>query len=284
MKKKTLTQVPLKVSVHVRYLYQEKDIREKELLKMYPKLSKVTIYRRTKKPVADKTVNKRNHNHGRPRKISPRDKRLILYQIALLREQYGFFTIKRLTVSAGVRKDVSDETVRRVLRRTGYQFLHSRKKSLLKKVDLKKRRKFARKVTKILSHKFWEEGISFYIDAAGFQHKYKPHHVVRSIRTMAWRLKNDGLHRGLGRKITIFHWQFIKKVLFYANSMKTKLMETCSQILPKHNFKKLSVDAGFQKAKGFLKMDILYKTVKRQDKFWIQLKRSNLAYSSFTRF
>ena len=178
MKKKTLTQVPLEVSVHLRYLYQEKDIREKEILKTYPKLSKATIYRRTKKPVADKTVDKRNHNHGRPREISPRDKRLILCQIALLREQYGFFTIKRLRVCAGVRKDESDKTVRHVLHRTGYQFSHSRKKSLLKKVDLKKRRKFSRKVTKILIHKFWEEGISFYIDAAGFQHKYKPHDVV----------------------------------------------------------------------------------------------------------
>ena len=45
-------------------------------------------------------------------------------------------------------------------------------------------------------------------------------------------------------------------------------METCSQISSKHSLKKLSVDAGFQKAKVFFKMDVLYKTVKRQDKFW----------------
>ena len=89
---------------------------------------------------------------------------------------------------------------------------------------------------------------------------------------------------GSGGRLPYFTVAIYQKVLFYANSMKTKLMETCSQILSKHNFKKLSVDAGLQKAKGFLKMDILYKTVKRQDKLWIQLKRSNLAYSSFTRF
>ena len=41
--------------------------------------------------------------------------------------------------------------------------------------------------------------------------------------------------------------------------------------LTKHTFKKLSVDARFQKAKGFFKMDVLYKTVKKQDKLWIQL-------------
>ena len=100
-------------------------------------------------------------------KISPRGKCLILHQIPILREQYGSFTIKRLRVSIRVRKVVSDETVGRVLRGAGYQFLRSRKKGLLEKDNLKKRRKFARKITKILTDKFWEEGISFYIDAAG---------------------------------------------------------------------------------------------------------------------
>ena len=44
MKKKTLTHVLLEVSVHLRYLYQDKGIRGKERLRMYPKLSKATIY------------------------------------------------------------------------------------------------------------------------------------------------------------------------------------------------------------------------------------------------
>ena len=155
-------------------MYQDKGIRGKELLNRYPKLSKATKKDETcdtkpaKKPVADKTVDKRKHNHGRPRKISPRNKRLILHQIPILQEQYGSFTIKRLRVSPGIRKDVSGETVRRVLRGAGYRFLHSRKKGILKKDGLKKRRKFARKVTKMLTDKFWEEGISNYIDAAGF--------------------------------------------------------------------------------------------------------------------
>ena len=79
---------------------------------------------------------------------------------------------------------MSHETVRRILRSAGYRFLHSRRKSLLKKEYLKKRRKFSRKVTKMLTDKFLEEGISFYIDAAGFQHKYNPHDEARSIRTL----------------------------------------------------------------------------------------------------
>ena len=104
------------------------------------------------------------------------------------------FSIKRLKVSAAVKKDVSDEIVRRVLRGVGCRFLHSRKKGLLEKDDLKKRQKFARKITKMLTNKFWEEGISFYVDAAGFRHKCNPHDEVRSLRTMVWRLKNEGLH------------------------------------------------------------------------------------------
>ena len=74
------------------------------------------------------------------------------------------------------------------------RLLHSRKKSLLKKDDLKKRRKFPRKVATMLTDKFWEEGISYYIDAAKFQHNYNPHDETQSIQTMSWRLKIEGLH------------------------------------------------------------------------------------------
>ena len=79
--------------------------------------------------------------------------------------------------------------MKRVLRGAGYRFLHSRKKDLLKNSDLKKRR-----WKKKLTDKFWEEGIWFYIDAAGFQSKCKPHDGKRPIQAMAWRLENEGLH------------------------------------------------------------------------------------------
>ena len=99
------------------------------------------------------------------------------------------FTIKRLRVSTGVRKYLSDETVRRILHGAGYRFLHYRKKGSLKKDDLKKRCKFSRKVTKMLNDKFWEVGISFYIDAVVFQHKCNLHDKAWSTRIMAWRIK-----------------------------------------------------------------------------------------------
>ena len=112
-------------------------MRGKELLKMHPKLSKATIYCHAKKPVADKTIDNRKYNHGRPRKISTQDKGIVLRQIPILVEQYE--SIKQLRVSAGIRKDLSAETVRRVFG-VGYRFLHSRKMSLLKKDDLKRMR------------------------------------------------------------------------------------------------------------------------------------------------
>ena len=83
MKKKTLTQVPLEVSVHLRYLYQDKCIREKQILKMYPKLSKAIIYGHAKEPAVDQFVDKRKRNHDKPRKISPRGKHLVLRQICI---------------------------------------------------------------------------------------------------------------------------------------------------------------------------------------------------------
>ena len=97
---------------------------------MYTKLSKATTYGHAKKPVAEKTV-----DHGRPRKISSRHKGLIFLQIPILRQQYGSFTISPLRDSAEVMNDLSGETVSRA----SYQFLHSRKKGLLKRTIIKER-------------------------------------------------------------------------------------------------------------------------------------------------
>ena len=48
---------------------------------MYPKISKATIYRHAKKVLADKTVDKRKHNNGRPRKVSSWDKSFTMRQV-----------------------------------------------------------------------------------------------------------------------------------------------------------------------------------------------------------
>ena len=92
----------------------------------------------------------------------------------------------------------------------------------------------------MLIDKFWQEGISLCIDASGFQHKYNPHDETRSIRTMAWRLKNEGFHPqctakgyhvGPGGRVAHFIVVIAhQEVLFYVNSINVKLM-TSSQNL-----------------------------------------------------
>ena len=52
----------------------------------------------------------------------------------------------------------------------------------------------------MLIDKFWEEDISFYIDAAGFQYKHNPHDEVQSMQTVTWQLKNEGLHSDFSAK------------------------------------------------------------------------------------
>ena len=57
-------------------------------------------------------------------------------------------------------------------------------------------------------------------------------------------------------------WRYQIKKVFYVNSMIVKLMQACSQISSKHTFKKLSVNAEFQKTKGFFKMDVVQNSKK----------------------
>ena len=64
-----------------------------------------------KKSIDDTVIDKRVSNKGRPAKLTPQDKRNILCQVEILRQDYGYFMVKRLQIFAGVSTDVSDETV-----------------------------------------------------------------------------------------------------------------------------------------------------------------------------
>ena len=200
--------------MHIRYLYHDLGLKGKDLLKKYPQYSKASIYRHAKKPIGEKRDCRiKNPKAGRPPKLTPRDIRSLERQIKVLRETTGYFAIKTLRTAAGIRTDVSDETVRRALRSMGYSFLHSRKKGLLKPGDLKKRLQYARKVKRILSKEIWTKGIAFYLDGVGFQHKYNPFEEAISSKTMAWRKRNEGLsqhctakgsHVGSGGRVAHF--------------------------------------------------------------------------------
>ena len=208
-----LTKIPLPVSIRIRYLFQDKGVRGKELIKLFPKYSRRSIYRHASKPIDAVEEDKRKQNTGRPRKLSKRDERAIIREIPRLRESVGSFTTKRLRVAAGIGKRVCDETVRRTLKGADYGYYHSRKKGLLKKKDLRDRIKFSKKVKKVMAENIWTEGVAFYFDGASFQHKYNPFDEARSTRTMAWRKKNEGLdinctakgsHVGSGGRVAHF--------------------------------------------------------------------------------
>ena len=71
---------------------------------------------------------------------------------------------------SGLSDKVCDETVRNLLKKKAYKFLHSKKKGLLKPKDLKERLKFSRKIKGIFKKNIWTDGISFYLDGLGYQH------------------------------------------------------------------------------------------------------------------
>ena len=188
-KQRKLNRVPLQYSIHWRYLKQDQGKYWYEIQKLpaYRKYSKATICRHMIKPIADIVIDKRKQNKGRPPKFSERDRRNILRQAEILRNDYGYFTSKRLKVFAGIDPSISVEAVRRVLRAAKFKYCHSRKKGVMSRKDLQMRLAFAKVVRARLSPTIWTEGIAFYLDGVGFTHKYNPHDQALAPRTMAWR-------------------------------------------------------------------------------------------------
>ena len=73
--------VPLEVSIHLRYHYQQQNLSGTELCKKYLMYSTASIYRHAKKPVhAEEHYDKRGLNKGRPHKLTKRDHRALRYQ------------------------------------------------------------------------------------------------------------------------------------------------------------------------------------------------------------
>ena len=97
----------------------------------------------------------------------------------------GNFCVKRVMVKAGIPPSISEETVRRVLRKAGLKWARVQRKGILTKNDLKLRLKFVRKVHRKLPANFWEEGVRFYLDGASFTHKKNPFDQARAPRAMA---------------------------------------------------------------------------------------------------
>ena len=186
--------VPVKTSLYMRYLFQDKGMKGKHLLQTFPNYSKSTIYRHVQLPIdAGDQQDKRKCNKGRPRKLTAREERNLVRELQKLRATVGAFSAARLRTAAGISPEVSVWTIRRALKRHGYSYLHSRKKGLLTARDLRRRYQFACKIKRLLPSNFWERGVSFYFDATSFVHKTNPFDQARATKTMAWRKKGEGL-------------------------------------------------------------------------------------------
>ena len=171
----------------MRYLFEDKGVRGRQLLEKFPNYSKATVYRHAKLPISNlNRQDKRKYNKGRPRKLTARADRKLLRELRKLRATVGAFSPSRLRTAAGISPEVSIWTIRRALKRHGYSYLHSRKKGLLTRRDLERRYQFACKIKRLLPAKFWESGVSFYIDATSFVHKTNPFDQARATKTKAW--------------------------------------------------------------------------------------------------
>ena len=153
-----------------------------------------------KRNIGDLVVDLRKNNQGRPPKLSVQQKRNILRQTKLLQEETGNFCVKRVMVKAGIPPSISEETVRRALRKAGLKWVRVQRKGILTKNDLNLRLKFARKVLRKLSANFWEEVVGFYLDGASFTHKINPFDQARAPRAMAWRKPGQGFDFGFTGK------------------------------------------------------------------------------------
>ena len=86
------------------------------------------------------------NNQGRSLKLSVWQKKNILQQIKCLQEDIGNFSVKRVMVKADISPSIIQETICRVLRKTGLKCTRVQRKGILTKNDWKLRLKFSRKV------------------------------------------------------------------------------------------------------------------------------------------
>ena len=133
---------------------------------------------------------------GRPKKLSPRDRRQLLRSMFKLRENNPGFSIKSLVAHSGLHMSgISYRTFYRELRDQGFQYLQARKKGLLRRSDRIKRLVFARECKKILQDEpeFFHKVIAFYLDGVSFVYKSRPMGQAFAPRGKVWRKRAEGL-------------------------------------------------------------------------------------------
>ena len=80
--------IPFDVSMHLRYLHQDKGETLPQLMQRYPQYSRTTIYNHSRLPIGENIVDRRHSNKGRPAKLTPRDVRKLSSSLKKLRENF----------------------------------------------------------------------------------------------------------------------------------------------------------------------------------------------------
>jgi len=182
------------VRSYILYLATETKVPVAEIARKC-KVSRPTVYRIKKQfengaKHGQKVLNK----GGRPRKISQRQRRILVRKLHSLRREVGSFSTNRLMDRAGLSvSEMSTRTVRRTLHQMGYHFLQARKKGILTEKDRLKRRRFAKDAIKEHGREVWTEKIAFYLDGVSFYYKRNPADQARAPSGRIWRKRNEGL-------------------------------------------------------------------------------------------
>ena len=114
------------------------------LVQQYPQYAPTSIYRHANKIIDSVVHDHRKSNPGRSKKLSKQNEQMLLRTLLKLRKEIKSFTARHIKYEVCI-NNVSDRTARRLLSKSNFRYLHSRKNRLLgKKVTANAQ--FARKV------------------------------------------------------------------------------------------------------------------------------------------
>ena len=208
-------------------------------------------------------VDGRNLNRVKPKKITVRNKRALLWTLQYLKNARKPFTVKTLRMQADL-LHLSTCAINCCLNKHNYKYLQLRKKGLLTSIKNRKRLLFPRSVKK-LREIFWKDGVSFYLDRVGFAHRTNPQNESQTSRTKAWRKPNKGLQyttkskkESSGGRIAHFFVSIAFNKSIVNNTMK-KLHLNSFQNLSKKMFSKLLTKLSILTVYYFYKMVTLDK-------------------------
>ena len=139
MPNKKYKSIPPDVSVHIRYLHQDKLESITTINRRYPDYPRTSIFRHATKPIGQPATDRRigNKKAGRKKLLTVRDERHLESSLLKLRNEIGNIHSTVVQKHAGLKeKLVSNRTVRRTLNAKGYKCSQCRKKGQLSIEDL----------------------------------------------------------------------------------------------------------------------------------------------------